>query len=337
MKKFIYVMINMIFLTGILQAQTAERIEDLLKLPALSYGQAALFVMEAADVHEIHGSSVISNHAAAFRFAMEKNWLPKKAVAEEKARLDGIALILLESFEIKGGLLYRVFKNPHYAYRELVYKDIIQGRVAPDMAVSGDLLLFMVSRLLSGRPEGNGEDYDIDMYIRLTAEEYTVSQSGIPGEEAAHREQESRAVMEALAAEINIQLEAQEMEDTSARITEQGVTISLSNIQFLANSSELPPDERRKLQEIARILQTVSYRRILVTGHTALAGTAEERLRISNERAGAVAAYLVSLGVRRADEVFAHGFGSERPIADNSTPEGMALNRRVEITILEGR
>jgi len=143
--------------------------------------------------------------------------------------------------------------------------------------------------------------------------------------------------MEALAAEINIQLEAQEMEDTSARITEQGVTISLSNIQFLANSSELPPDERRKLQEIARILQTVSYRRILVTGHTALAGTAEERLRISNERAGAVAAYLVSLGVRRADEVFAHGFGSERPIADNSTPEGMALNRRVEITILEGR
>jgi hypothetical protein len=39
-------------------------------------------------------------------------------------------------------------KTPHYAYRELLWQNVIQGRVEPDMAVSGDLLLFVVNRAL---------------------------------------------------------------------------------------------------------------------------------------------------------------------------------------------
>jgi len=332
MKKSFCVIISIMVLRSLLPAQTAERIEDLLDIWALSYGQAALFVLEAADVPDIYGSSVISGPDEAFRFAAEHAWLPNDASGEDTARLDGISLLLMKSFDVKGGLLYTLFRNSHYAYRELVYKDIIQGKSEPGMAVSGDLLLFLVNRLLSCKPGGLGQDYDIDKYIGMVVEE---DQQELINKEIERRVQEKLAELEALTAEINTQLKAQAVEDASARVTDQGVTISLSNIQFMANSAELPEAEKGKLKEIARILQTISNHKVLVAGHTAEAGTLESQLRTSQDRAASVAAYLVFLGARRSDEIFAQGFGSERPIADNSTAQGMALNRRVEITILE--
>lgn len=122
---------------------TADEIETLLDTGAVSYGQAARFVLEASDV------TVTDDPAQAFQYAAEHNWLPKKASADQTARLDGIALLVMQSFDIKGGLWYSLFKSPHYAYRELVYQGIIQGRIDPAMAVSGDNFLYMVNLLLS--------------------------------------------------------------------------------------------------------------------------------------------------------------------------------------------
>ena len=76
-------------------------------------------------------------------------------------------------------------------------------------------------------------------------------------------------------------------------------------------------------------------RDILITGYTALAGTEEGRQRLSEERAAAVGQYLLDLGARSRDHMVYRGMGAKDPIADNSTPEGMRKNRRVEITIME--
>jgi len=130
-------------------------------------------------------------------------------------------------------------------------------------------------------------------------------------------------------------LEEQEIEDVFVDITEVGVTIRVSDIQFLADSAEIPDSERVKLDEIAEILRAIPGRPIRITGHTALAGTPEGRLLVSAERAQAVADHMIALGVRAPGEIETAGYGSERPIASNATAEGMALNRRVEITILE--
>ena len=111
--------------------------------------------------------------------------------------------------------------------------------------------------------------------------------------------------------------------------------IMLSNIQFLGDSAELLESEKVKLREIAEILKTIPDQKVMVAGHTALSGTEAGRNAVSLGRAQAVANYLISLGARGPDDIIAVGYGSERPIADNSTPEGMAANRRVEITILE--
>ena len=125
------------------------------------------------------------------------------------------------------------------------------------------------------------------------------------------------------------------IEDASVRIDEEGITINLENIQFLPNSAILQEGEKSKLDKIGEILKAFSERDILVSGHTALAGTPAARLQTSQERAAAVANYLISKGVRNSSQVVIRGYGAERPLAPNNTAEGMAKNRRVEITLLE--
>jgi outer membrane protein OmpA-like peptidoglycan-associated protein len=140
---------------------------------------------------------------------------------------------------------------------------------------------------------------------------------------------------ERLAAEVAEAIEELEVKDVSVRIDDKGVTISLEDIQFLPDSARLMPSERIKLDGIAGILGRYAGRDIEVAGHTALAGTAAGREKLSGERATAVADYLIGKGVRSADRVIIRAYGAERPAADNTTEEGRRRNRRVEITILE--
>jgi outer membrane protein OmpA-like peptidoglycan-associated protein len=129
--------------------------------------------------------------------------------------------------------------------------------------------------------------------------------------------------------------ELREIPDASVRLSNEGIVISLENIQFEADSAVLRPGEWPKLDRIAEILMKYPDRDILVGGHTALAGTAAGRLQLSLERAQAVADYLLGKKVRSPDRMVIRGYGAEQPVADNRTEEGMRKNRRVEITILE--
>jgi outer membrane protein OmpA-like peptidoglycan-associated protein len=125
------------------------------------------------------------------------------------------------------------------------------------------------------------------------------------------------------------------IDDASVRIVDEGITISLENIQFQPDSAILLESEKAKLDKIGEILRQFSDRDILVGGHTALAGTAAGRMKLSRDRAASVANYLISRGVRETSRVVVRGYGAERPVADNRTAEGMRRNRRVEITLLE--
>ena len=84
----------------------------------------------------------------AFNIAMQRGWLPKNTVANNATRLNGLSLLVIQAFEIDGGAFFSFFKNPHYAYRAMVYRGIIQGRSDPQMLVSGDLLLYTVNRAM---------------------------------------------------------------------------------------------------------------------------------------------------------------------------------------------
>jgi outer membrane protein OmpA-like peptidoglycan-associated protein len=140
---------------------------------------------------------------------------------------------------------------------------------------------------------------------------------------------------EAVAREIGDAINRMGITDTSVRVVEEGIAISLENIQFQPDSADLLPMERAKLDQIAGILQQYGDRDILIGGHTALAGSAADRMALSRERAAAVADYLLEKKIRAPDRIVVRGYGAERPLGDNNTEGGRRRNRRVEITILE--
>jgi outer membrane protein OmpA-like peptidoglycan-associated protein len=126
-----------------------------------------------------------------------------------------------------------------------------------------------------------------------------------------------------------------DLKDVTVTSDERGVTIGIENIQFAPDSARLLPGEDAKIQRIAQILSGIPEHDIMISGHTALAGTAAARLGLSRERATVVAEMLIALGARDPEKVTVIGYGAERPIADNASEAGRARNRRVEITILE--
>ena len=125
------------------------------------------------------------------------------------------------------------------------------------------------------------------------------------------------------------------LQNVTVKQGEKGLTISLDDIKFKADSAELLDTEKDKLRQIATILTAYPDNDILVSGHTALAGTAAVRQQLSIDRANAVADYLMVLGVRDRYHVFTQGFGATKPVASNDTEAGKAKNRRVEITIMD--
>lgn len=138
-----------------------------------------------------------------------------------------------------------------------------------------------------------------------------------------------------LAADIAADIAKMAIPDAAVKISDEGVAINLEDIQFQPDSAILLPSERSKLDRIAEILKKHPERDILVAGHTALAGTEAGRMKLSQERAAAVAEYLISVGARAADRVVVRGFGATKPVAGNDTEAGRKKNRRVEIVLLE--
>lgn len=140
---------------------------------------------------------------------------------------------------------------------------------------------------------------------------------------------------EKIADDLNKQIRDGGITDTAVRKDKQGVTIVMENVQFPPNSSLLTEAEREKLGRIAGLLARFGDRDLLVTGHTARFGDERTSQVLSEQRAMAVADFLISKGVTRKAQVTTRGRGSREPAADNSTEAGMKRNRRVEITILE--
>ena len=124
------------------------------------------------------------------------------------------------------------------------------------------------------------------------------------------------------------------LDNISVKQSDKGLTISLENIQFEPDSNKLLPQEKKKLEKIGEILSEFTND-LLITGHTALRGTASGRQKLSEERAQAVADFLISNGIRDQYHIFTQGLGASDPIASNETEAGRSRNRRVEITIMD--
>jgi len=134
-------------------------------------------------------------------------------------------------------------------------------------------------------------------------------------------------------AEAQKKLDALNSQTISVYRDARGTILSMSDILFEFGKADLKSELKENLAEIAAILKNLlTDANVIIEGHTDNVGTAAANKKLSEQRASAVLQYLVDRGVdkKRLKSV---GYGLEKPVADNSTKEGQAKNRRVELVI----
>jgi outer membrane protein OmpA-like peptidoglycan-associated protein len=149
---------------------------------------------------------------------------------------------------------------------------------------------------------------------------------------------ERQALEREKAARIEAERRARQALDDLAKIAaikqeQRGMVITLSGaVLFTSGKWELLEAAQIKLNEVAEALKSQTGHDIVIEGHTDSQGNAASNMELSQKRADAVRDYLVKRGIDSA-RIKGQGIGQTRPIADNTSPEGRANNRRVEIIV----
>jgi OmpA-OmpF porin, OOP family len=111
-------------------------------------------------------------------------------------------------------------------------------------------------------------------------------------------------------------------------------TFVLDDVNYETGKAVLKPESFPVLDELVAYLQRKDDERIEIGGHTDNVGKPAANMVLSMNRAKSVMEYLISKGIA-TERLVAKGYGMTKPIEDNSSAEGRALNRRTEVTILE--
>ena len=146
-KKFLFLAAVCLLFAGLsfVHAQTAAELEAVLSDPALSCAQAALFVASSSPNGGAYAGDGLNE---AFALAMERRWFPKGTEPGEIINMGKLSFLLMKAFDIKGGLMYRIFPGPRYAFRSMVSKSYIQEAADPDMKASGEYFLNILGRVI---------------------------------------------------------------------------------------------------------------------------------------------------------------------------------------------
>lgn len=126
----------------------------------------------------------------------------------------------------------------------------------------------------------------------------------------------------------NTQVEAVKIGD------QEYVQVNVQNVNFQSGSATLDPYELSRLAPVVNALKKYSNTRVHIEGHTDSDGSKAYNQQLSENRAKGVALHLMNSGIS-SNRIQTYGYGEERPIASNNTPEGKRQNRRVTFLISE--
>lgn len=131
----------------------------------------------------------------------------------------------------------------------------------------------------------------------------------------------------------------EQLQGSGVQVVREGDNIRLvmpGNITFQTNSYNLRSDFYPTLNSVGEVLSKYGETTLRVTGHTDNTGSRQLNQELSERRAGSVADYLVTRNVNRS-RMLVQGMAFDQPVADNSSEQGRAQNRRVELYILPQR
>jgi outer membrane protein OmpA-like peptidoglycan-associated protein len=196
------------------------------------------------------------------------------------------------------------------------YKTIDLAYVADRKSMLADALAITYAENLA--TEKAKKDYEVTQaeIMKNTSEQLSI-------------EQKARIDAEKIAADALADL----AKLAAIREEERGLVITLSgSVLFASNESTLLPAAVDRLNKVADALLVTKQKHLIIEGFTDSQGSSEYNLVLSQKRADAVRSYLISRGYP-GDLINTRGIGEERPVSDNSSAEGRANNRRVEIVV----
>lgn len=212
-------------------------------------------------------------------------------------------------------------------------------------AIDGDeakLLVQVATKTDGAQSKAGSKDTDVakissGSQSSRDAQSTAYSQSKSGSQKSASSKPSAESISKAVAA-VSKSLSDQAIEAASKPIkvenTTAGIRLTIQNLQFKPDSAELVSGESSRLDQIASVLREVPESQFLVEGHTAATGNETGEMWLSALRAHKIAKELSKRGIPQ-EKFICKGSGAHKPVADNSTPAGKAVNRRVEITILE--
>ena len=143
---------------------------------------------------------------------------------------------------------------------------------------------------------------------------------------------EERAKAEARQQEAMNKLNELQSQMIQVTKSARGIILSMSDILFDVNKASLKADLKTSLAKVAGILSVYQQFNVSIEGNTDNTGSEEHNMKLSQQRADNVKAFLVEQGIA-AERLTAKGLGMTMPVADNSTKEGRQKNRRVDLVI----
>lgn len=149
---------------------------------------------------------------------------------------------------------------------------------------------------------------------------------------ADEAEKARQARAEAATARAEMESLRGRLSDLEAKQTERGLLITLGDVLFEFNKSELKTGGQRNLLPLAEVLKERTDQSVIIEGHTDSIGNHAYNMTLSEKRAEAVETYLVAQGVA-FNRISIEGLGPDFPVADNVSNEGRQANRRVEVIL----
>lgn len=164
---------------------------------------------------------------------------------------------------------------------------------------------------------------------------------GASGGDRGQRAAIGAAVGAAVGAGVGKYMQAQEEKlrqqtaGTGVEVSRQGDNVILNmpgHVTFATNSAQITPAFYATLDQVSQTIIDYPQTVVQIAGHTDSTGTEAYNQQLSEQRAAAVAQYLVGRGVA-STRVTTVGYGEMRPVASNDTEDGRRQNRRVEIVL----
>lgn len=158
---------------------------------------------------------------------------------------------------------------------------------------------------------------------------------------ATERQAANEAQMDAQAARqqtLDAQARAAELEamlnEMEAKKTDRGMVVTLGDVLFDTNQSQLKSGGMRSIQRLADFFKQYPQRTVMIEGFTDSTGGSGANQELSDNRAHAVRTALLDMGIG-AERISSRGYGESYPVAGNDTAAGRQLNRRVEMIVSE--